>query len=75
MTRIRKKIASTIESAAAVVVVVAAFVWLHRAGVIDAAAGVCGLAAFWMLSPVAGLGFAFVWLTVQAYGIERKGKP
>lgn len=72
---IRKAWHIAAEAAIAAVVLSAAFVWKSRAFLIDLAGGACLTVAAALVTPAAGWAVLGVWLTVQAYGIERKAKP
>ena len=74
LASIRKTISRAGDAILGFVVLVAAHVWKRRAQLVDLAGGACLVTAAALVAPAAGFAVAGVWLTVQAYGIERKGK-
>lgn len=75
MTKIKKKLAAITEAVLGGIVTVAAVAWKGRAWIVDVAGGACLTTAAAIVAPAAGWAAAGVWLTLQAYAIERKGKP
>lgn len=75
MTKIKKKLATIAEATIGGIVTIAAVVWKGRAAIVDMAGGACLVTAAAIITPAAGWAAAGVWLTLQAYAIERKGKP
>lgn len=75
MTKIKKKLATIAEAILAGIVTIAAVAWKGRASIVDVAGGACLVTAAAIVTPAAGWAVAGMWLALQAYAIERKGKP
>lgn len=74
VTKIKKRASAIVDLTLGILVLCAGAVWKARDTLIDIAGGACLITAASLVAPAAGFAVAGIWLTVQAYGIERKGK-